>query len=512
MSKLVSRVELFEQIRVAHRVEAGVSTRELARRFKVHRRTIREALASPLPTPRKQVVRTRPVMGPWTDIVDGWLTADLTAPRKQRHTGRRVWERLVDEHHAKVGERTVRAYVRGARARIGGTHVEVMVPQSHELGVEAEVDFGAVSFYLNGVLTEGKMFVMRLSASGKAFRRVYGNEAQEVFLDGHVQAFNTFGGVPHRVRYDNLKDAVAKVMLGRDRIETDRFIALRSHYRFESFYCQPGLKGAHEKGGVEGEIGRFRRRAFVPVPRVGSLVELNELLDSITVVDDRRHIASRTLMVADHFKLEVNTLALLPVEVFDTRVVLSCRVDTKSRVCVRQCFYSVPARYAGRRLDVRLGADTVEVFDNTKRVAAHGRACGKGVETLVLDHYLEVLTRKPGALLNATALKRARVNNTFTATHDAFWELARRQHGDREGTTRLINVLLLHRRHPAHVMVAAIAAALTISSTDPAVVALEARKAQQASGAVVIAIGEHLTRFDRPVPAVTHYDQLLEAQ
>ena len=111
------------------------------------------------------------------------------------------------------------------------------------------------------------MFVIRLSASGKGFHRVYFNQAQEVFLDGHVRAFDHFGGVPVRIRYDNLKPAVVRVMKGRGRIETERFIALRSHYGFESFFCLPGVKGAHEKGGVEGEVGRFRRRHMVPMSR-----------------------------------------------------------------------------------------------------------------------------------------------------------------------------------------------------------------------------------------------------
>ncbi len=158
--------------------------------------------------------------------------------------------------------------VRGApvRARQQLPLAEVAVPQTHPFGDEAEVDFGTVSVYLAGTLTEVQLFIMRLSASGRGYPRAYLNEAQDVFLDGHVRAFAHFGGVPRRVRYDNLKSAVEKVLKGRGRIESERFVALRSHYRFDSFFCLPGIKGAHEKGGVEGEIGRFRRRHMVPVP------------------------------------------------------------------------------------------------------------------------------------------------------------------------------------------------------------------------------------------------------
>ena len=189
-----------------------------------------------------------------------------------------MWQRLVDEHGAQVGESTVRRYVAKAKAHQPVAPTQVSVPQTHPLGEEAEVDFGSVSFYLNGLLTEGWMFVMRLSASGRGFHRVYPTQSQESFFDGHVRAFARFGGIPGRIRYDNLKPAVARVLKGRDRSETERFVALRSHYGFDSFFCQPGPDGAHEKGGVEGEVGRFRRRHLVPVPRVASLAELNQLV------------------------------------------------------------------------------------------------------------------------------------------------------------------------------------------------------------------------------------------
>jgi transposase len=507
-----SKVELFEQIRRARRDDPSVSIRELARRFSTHRRTVHQALASAVPPPRKVQERSSPVMDQWKPIVDGWLTADLTAPRKQRHTARRIWQRLVDEHQAVVAESTVREYVRGARPRLGFAAVEVTVPQIHPLGVEAEVDFGAITFRLAGVEVVGELFTMRLSASGKAFRRAYLNEAQEVFLDGHVRAFEHFGGVPTRIRYDNLKTAVVRVLRGRDRVESERFVLLRSHYGFDSFFCQPGVEGAHEKGGVEGEIGRFRRRAFVPIPDVASMAELNELLDRIGAADDeQRHIGGRFLTVAEHGTLDSQALQTLPAEAFDPARELSCRVDSKSRVCVRQSFYSVPIRYAGRRLLVRLGAEHLEVFDGRRVVASHPRSAHKHAEILVLDHYLEIFSRKPGALLNATPLARARASGAFSETHDRFWTVARARLGDRAGTNALIEVLLAQRQVPATAVIAGMTAALSIGSVDPAVVMIEARKTLEPD-AVVIPIGEHLTRFDRPAPSLARYDDLLEAQ
>src|SRR5271165_2935645 len=403
-----SKVELFEQIRKAHERE-GLSIRALSERFGTHRRTVRQAIDSALPPPRRPLpAREFPALGPYKALVEGWLAADKDAPRKQRHTARRVYQRLVEEHGAEVGESTVRRYVASVR-QLGGVPLpEVMIPQHHPLGAEAEVDFGQVSFYLRGLLVVGWMFVMRLSASGKGFHRIYLNEAQEVFIDGHVRAFEYFGGVPARIRYDNLKPAVVRVLKGRNRNETDRFVLLRSHYGFDSFFCIPGVEGAHEKGGVEGEVGRFRRRRLVPVPRVSSMAELAALCEQGDDADDKRHIFGRKLTVGDHFAIELRELRQLPPDSFDPRLSLECRVDQKSRVCVRQCRYSVPVRHAGKRLDVLLGAETVEVLEGKRVIARHERAVGRGAEVLELDHYLEVFALKPGALPGATALYQAR--------------------------------------------------------------------------------------------------------
>lgn len=506
-----SKVALYEQIRKAHRDDPGVSVRELSRRFGTHRRNVREALASPVPSPRKVVVRPSPVLDEWKPTIDAWLLADRDMPRKQRHTARRVWQRLVEEHGATVGESTVRRYVSAWKRDQPTALIEVKVPQSHPLGAEGEIDFGQIFFFLNGVPTDGWMFVMRLSASGRGFHRVYLNQAQQAFLDGHVRAFEHYGGVPGRIRYDNLKPAVVRVLKGRDRLESERFIALRSHYGFDSFFCNPGIDGAHEKGGVEGEVGRFRRRHFVPVPRVESVEELNELVARGDAVDDHRRIEGRAITVGDHFGLEAPTLGSLPDEAFDTKLLLHPRVDTKSRICVRQCLYSVPVGYVGRRIDVLLGADTIEALDGSRVVASHPRLVAKSDEHLVLDHYLEVLKLKPGALPGATALARARASGAFSVDHENYWAAARRQLDDAAGTRALIDVLLAHRTLPGDALRAGMRAALAVGVVDPDVVIVEARRAGDSHNRAPVPIGQ-LARYDRPVPSIAHYDQLLEAQ
>jgi transposase len=500
---------VYEQIRRAHDRE-GLSVRALARRFGVHRRDVRRALASPVPPERKRAERSAPKLEAWKPLIEEWLAEDRSAPRKQRHTGRRVWQRLVEEHGAEVGESTVRRFVAEVRRTQEVAPAEVMVPQRHVLGDEAEVDFGSVTVEVGGARIDVSLVVMRLSASGKSFARAYLSEGQEVFLDGHVRGFEHFGGVPVRVRYDNLKAAVTKILRGRDRIESDRFVALRSHYGFDSFFCQPGVKGAHEKGGVEGEVGRFRRRHLVPVPKVASMAALNERLAAGAAKDDVRHVAGRRLSVGEHFALEVVELRALPAERFEVTGLESPRVDRKSRVSVRSCLYSVPARHVGRRLDARVGAESIEIYDGATVVARHARGL-KGDEVLVLDHYLEVLAVKPGALAGSTALARARCGGAFDQSHERFWADARHRLGDRDGTRALIEVLLLHRSLPAAQVTVGIDRALAAGSIDPAVVAIEGRRAGE-TGAAVVPLGEGLGRFERPVPSIVAYDQLLAAR
>ena len=410
----------------------------------------------------------------------------------------------------KIGESTVRRYVAEAKARRPVVLARVNVPQSHRAGEESEVDFGQISFRLLGEQVIGRMFVMRLSASGKAFHRIYANEAQEVFIDGHVRAFEHFGGVPDRIRYDNLKPAVVRVLKGRDRKETERFVAMRSHYRFDSFFCIPGIGGAHEKGGVEGEVGRFRRRHLVPLPKVETLSELNELIALANVIDDARHIFGQVQNVGTEFAAERPALRALPDEPFEVMLALHPRVDHNSRVCVRQCFYSVPARFVGRRVDVYLGAEHVEAREDGRVVARHERAVGKGTERLCLDHYLEVLNYKPGALAGATALEASRASGSFTEVHERFWTAARRKLGDTAGTRALIEILLAHRHVDHHALLHGMERALAAGSVDPAVVLVEARRSGEDGRSVPIPIGS-LHLFDRPMPVLSPYDELLEA-
>jgi len=539
-----TKVELFAAIRRDSRAE-GLSIRELARRYGVHRRLVREALASAWPVPRQPMPPRASILDPYKATIDQMLRADVDAPRKQRHTAKRVFDRLVAEFGMEgVSYGRVRDYIARRRPEIweeeGRGPPKVFIPQTHRPGQEAEVDFGDVYVMLGGVRTLCTLFCFRLSFSGKAVHRVFASEGQEAFFEGHVHAFSVLGGVPAgKVRYDNLSSAVARVLgFTRARVETDRWTAFRSWAGLDAFYCQRGIEGAHEKGGVEGEVGRFRRNHLVPLPAVATLAELNAMIDQWDAADDHRRIGDRARTVGEYFAIEQPLLAPLPDEVFETGRLFAPRVDRYGQITVRMNRYSVPVRLVGRQVRVLLHASELVVYDGRVEVARHQRLATRGGSRLELDHYLEGLLRKPGALPGATALDQARAAGRFTPVHDAWWAAARKVHGDADGTRALIGVLLLHR-HLAHEhVVAGIAAALRVGALTTDVVALEARKAADADAeAATSASASGHRRLEppivgspppvapvasltqrrlaappsdpRPLPSVAAYDQLL---
>lgn len=505
-------MEQFEQIRRDHARE-GLSIRELARRHGVHRRAVRQALESAVPpAKRSPEVRPAPALGAYRQIIDGWLEADREAPRKQRHTARRVWQRLVEEHGAEVSERQVARYVHKRRRELGEVG-EAFVPLISEAGVEAEVDWGQATVVLRGIETVVFLFVMRACYSGAAFVMAFERETQQAFLEGHVAALEWFAGVFDLIRYDNLKAAVAQVMKGRRRVESDRFVALRSHYRFESSFCLSGKQGAHEKGGVEGDgVGRFRRRHLVPVPRVDSIIELNEILEEACRKDLERTITGRQMTVGEALDLERRLLNTLPRERHDTREQATPRVDSKAMVTVRQNRYSVPVGLVGLRVTAVIAAGEITIRHDGNLVAAHERLQGRYEASAQLDHYLELLTVKPGALARSLALAQARDRGAWPGCYDELWKAIETRVGRSEAARQIVDVLMLIREHgPARVELA-VCGALAAGAHDGRAVAVLARQAQRPAAAA-LEVDARLTGIGAPPPTdLSDYDRLRDQQ
>ena len=387
---------------------------------------------------------------------------------------------------------------------------------------------------------------------GKGGAPVYASQGQEAFIEGHLEAFRVLGGTPVvQIRYDNLKSAVTRVLFGCNHTESDRWVAFRSHYGFDTFYCLPGVEGAHEKGGVEGEVGRFRRNHLVPMPQVASLVELNARLEQVDAAEDRRRVDSRTLTVGHDFALEQSLLRPLPAEGIDPGADAhrTGRPVLPGDGADGALLGAGPAdRAAGEGVAAGVGAGGVRRPDRGRPARPVGPQ-GLG------EPAAGPLPGGPGPQGRGAARRdragaQARAAGTFTSAHDAFWALARKAHGDAGGTRAMMEVLLLLllHRHLAHGdVVAGLAAAVAVGSTSPDVVAVEARKAAQLRGAAptfgspgaaaaepssvvparrdrvaslterrlveardrAAAGGQVLPADGRPLPSVAQYDELL---
>ncbi len=505
-------MEQFEHIR-RDRDREGLSIRALAVRHGVHRRAVRQALASAVPPAKRAAVgRPAPKLGAYRAVIDGWLLADRDAPRKQRHTARRIWQRLVDEHGADVAETTVRQYVRARKRELGGPVGEVFIPQVHAPGMEGEVDWGQAEVVLAGVATIVHLFVMRASFSGAAFCQASLVETQQAFLELHVQAFEWFGGVFATLRFDNLKSAVKKVLKGRRRVESDRFVALRSHYLFASQFTTPGLEGAHEKGGVENEVGRCRRSHLVPVPEVADLAELNALLLAGCEADLDRRIDGRAVTVREAWAAERGLLLELPAEPFDACETAAPRVDAKALVTIRQNRYSVPVALAGLKVSARVGAREITISHGGREVARHERLHGKYGTSAQLDHYLELLARKPGGFEHSLALAQERDRGKWPDCFDELWRSLTGRYGRSDAARQMVDVVLLCREHGPERVALAVRGALTAGAIDGRAVAVLARRADSAPAIQVpplTGLQARLAAHERPAPDdLADYDQL----
>lgn len=304
-----NKVELFADIR--HEYEFGVGTiAGVARKFGVHRRLVRQALKNALPPPRKRAVRQQAAPTEVQTFIQQILQADQQSPRKQRHSAHRLFVRLKERFQELTpAERTVRHYVRQWKQAQGLLSSEVKVPQHYECGVEAQVDWYEAVVEIAGERQRVQLLAVRSMFSSAAYHRAYLHATQQAFLEAQQLAFHYFGGVFRRLRYDNLKSAVQRILRGSRRQETARFLAFRSHWQFEASFCNPAA--GHEKGGVEGEVGYFRRNHLVPLPQVQSLAELNQYLAREAQSDFARQLAGRHTSVGVAFAQEQQALRQL---------------------------------------------------------------------------------------------------------------------------------------------------------------------------------------------------------
>ncbi len=334
-------VELYARVRRAVLVE-GKSQRLVAREFGLARKTVRKMLEYSVPPgyQRQKPVR-RPKLGPWQGVIDAILDDDKGRPRKQRHTAKRIFERLRAEHGYSGGYTIVKDCVRQSKL----CSQEMFVPLSHAPG-EAQADFGEALVVIAGIERKAHYFVMDLPHSDDCWVQAFPAETTEAFLEGHVRAFSYFGGVPTRILYDNTTLAVARILGNGERAKTRIFSELQSHYLFAEMFGRPA-KG-NDKGKVENLVGYARRNFLVPIPRASSWDELNVRLEADCRARRQRHLRGHSETIAERFERDCAAMLPLPIAPYEACEKVTARVSSISLVRYRTNDYSVPTEYGHR--------------------------------------------------------------------------------------------------------------------------------------------------------------------
>ncbi len=444
------QVEEKENIRRLHFIQRH-SIREIARELNHSRKTVRRAITdAAVPEYHLTAPRSCPVMAPFQGIIERWLEEDKGQPQKQRHTAARIYQRLVSEHSFTGSERTVRQHV----SRLRPKFQEMAIPLEFDPGTDAQCDWGEAYVYMADKLVPVQVLCMKLSYSGKPFVMAFPTQRQEAFFEGQSQAFHWYHGIPARVSYDNLTQAVRKVLGGRNREEQQAFIAFRSHYLFESHFAMP--RHPQEQGRVESLVGYMRRNYFVPVPRVRSFEEINRMLLERLLEDDKRLVTGKEITIGEAWEQEKNKLLPLPRIPYRCCVSRPVKANRYSLVNFDNNHYSVPVEYGIAKLTLQAHAWRVEIACGDRMIATHERCYGKGQDIFNIDHYLPLLMQRPGAFPYAKPVRQWKMPEIYRAFLECL-----SQRGDGSGVREFLQVLTLGRTYGQENLEQAIGQALS---------------------------------------------------
>jgi transposase len=457
-------------VEIRRRVLTGeMSKRAACREYHLDWKILKRILEHEEPTEYQlQEPRRKRKLGRVLPIIHEILEQDRQAPKKQRHTAKRIFERLCEEHQfdgkLTIVKDAVRAWKQG--------QAEVFVPLAHRPG-EAQVDFGEAQVRLRGEQVKVAMFVMTLPYSDAIFCQVFPRECTEAFQEGHKRAFEFFGGVPRRISYDNSKIAVAKITGGRGREVTPEFLRLEAHYLFEHHFCL--VRRPNEKGHVENLLGYVRRNYLVPVPETDNLEGLNAELEQRCQKDLSRRLRGKSATKEALLAEEQTWFLAIPQQEFEARRVKPVKANSLSLVRFECNDYSVPTEYAHHDVTVIAGIEEVRLVVGDQLVACHRRHWDKEHIEFNPVHYLALLERKPGALDYAKPLENWELP-------DCFGVLRRRQEAELEkhGTREFIKVLRLLENATLPELTGAVEYALSIgaNSADAVKLILQARQEQ----------------------------------
>jgi transposase len=490
-------MELWSEIR--RRVVTGeISLRQACSEYGLNFRTVRKIVRHPEPPSfRAPPPRPKPVLGPFLAIVQQVIDDDRHAPPKQRHTARRIYERLRDEHGYPGCPSIVRDAVRAYKQ----SQAEVFLPLLHPPG-EAQVDFGRAEVVVAGVRHKAALFVLTLPHSSARFGCLFPRECTETFHEGHARAFAFFGGVATRISYDNSKIAVVKLTGPHERRLTKEFLRLQSHFAFAAHFCR--ARQAHEKGHVENGVGYVRRNFLVPVPQASSWDDLNAHLAAACRREFERTAAGRGRATAELLAVDRAAFLPLPAEPFEARRVELVTINSLSLGRFDGNDYSVPTAFAYQALTATGTIDRVRFHRRGTVVAEHARCWAKGQVTFEPLHYLALLERKPGALDYARPLAGWSLPEAFAA-------LRRRleQADPKGGTRQYIRVLRLLETYDRAAVTAAVERALALSVADADAVRLLLERARERPAAGFDLTGRpQLSAVNVPPPDLTAYNSL----
>ncbi len=431
----------------------GHSRREAARVFGLSRDTIAKMCRYTTPPGYvRSGPAAKPKLGPLLPVIEAILEADRSAPAKQQHTAKRIFERLRDERGYGGGYTVVKDHVRRQRAR----GREVFVPLAHPPG-HAQVDFGEAVAVIGGVRQKVHFFCLDLPQSDACFVKAYPRETTEAFLDGHVSAFGFFGGVPQSILYDNLKLAVARICGDGRRERTRAFTGLVSHYLFQDRFGRPG-KG-NDKGKVEGLVKFARSNFMTPVPVAASYEALNALLAERCRLRQSDRAGRHAETIGERLVADLATLQPLPGVALEPCETTTARVSSTALVRYRGNDYSVPTAHGFQPVLVKGFVETVLILCEGEAVARHARSYGHGEFVYDPLHYLALLETKPGALDQAAALQGWDLPPAFQHLR----QLLEARMGNR-GKREFIQVLRLLEIAAKEVVAAAVAEAIQLGA------------------------------------------------
>ncbi len=445
-------------------------------------------------------------MGPYQEHLDKLLQENDHLPKKQRYTGHKLFELLQAQGYA-GSESSVQMYA--VRWRKAHKRPATFLPLEFEPGQDAQVDWGEAQVILDGVQQKVYVFVMHLSYSRRTFVMAFPASKQEAFFYGHVRAFEHFGGVPHRLSYDNLSSAVKPLIEGHVREEQRTFVAFRSHYLFASHFCTPAQ--GHEKGGVEGSVGFSRRNFLVPMPRVASFEELNRHLLAACQRDDVRVVHRQSVSIGQAWQQEQPYLRPLPSRPFECCVTRHVHLNGYSQVTYETNRYWVPTQHARQQLTLKAYPFEVQILFEGTLLARHERCYGREQDVFDPLHYLWLLEQRPGALEYARPLRQWR--SDWPESYHRLLHHLRQTWPDGRGVKEFVRILRLHESAEAQLVQQAIEQALTYGCPhlDGVTLCLEQLQTPTPpTSPLDLTTKPHLAQVGTQAVDLTCYEQLIE--